>query len=247
MRFSGKVVLVTGASRGIGRAIALAFGKDGAKVAVNYTKEKAKAEEVVKSIKASGSDAMPIKCDVSDEAQVKKMIGQIVKEFGRIDVLVNNAGIVFDAPFDERTTEQWKKTLAVDLDGVYFCCKYAVEHMKKQKYGRIINISSTSAVNTYKPTSIDYAAAKAGVVMFSKALAKELGRYNILVNAVAPGWVNTEMNLTLPQDFLKTEAERVFIGRFCDPDEIAKPVLFLASDDASFVNGELLVVDGGYQ
>ena len=155
MRFKGKVVLVTGASRGIGRAIALCFGKEGASVVVNYTASDDKAKIVASEIEKSGGKAITIKCDVSDEAQVKKMVAETIKKFGRIDVLVNNAGIVFDLPFIERTTEHWKKTLAVDLDGVYFCCKYASEQMKKQKSGRIINISSTSGVNTYDPMSID--------------------------------------------------------------------------------------------
>ena len=247
MRFKGKVVLVTGASRGIGRAIALCFGKEGASVVVNYTASEDKAKIVASEIEKSGGKAITIKCDVSDEAQVKKMVAETIKKFGRIDVLVNNAGIVFDLPFIERTTEHWKKTLAVDLDGVYFCCKYASEQMKKQKSGRIINISSTSGVNTYDPMSIDYAAAKAGVIMFTKALAMELGRYNILVNVVAPGWVNTDLNAKLPKEFIKKETEKIFIKRFCDPEEIAKPVLFLASDDASYINGDVLMIDGGYR
>ncbi len=187
MRFKEKVVLVTGASRGIGRAIALGFGREGANVIVNYTNSGKKADEVAAEIKKFGSDAIAIKCDVSDEGQVKKMIDLAIKKFGRLDILVNNAGIVFDVPFSERTVEQWKRTLDVDLLGVFLCCKYAIPQMKKQKSGKIINISSTNGLDQGGSYSIDYNAAKAGVINMTRSFAHSLGQYNIRVNCVAPG------------------------------------------------------------
>src|SRR3989344_5816520 len=200
MRFKDKVVLITGASRGIGKATALSFAREGAKIIVNYNNAEKEANDVVKEISKIGSEAIAIKCDVSKEEEVKKMILEGVKKFGKIDILVNNAGIVFDVPLFEKTLEQWNKTLGVNLIGVFLCSKYAAPHIKKQKSGAIINISSTNGLDTLSTESADYDASKAGVISLTKNLASEL----------------------------------------------AKAVLFLASDDASFITGTTLVVDGGY-
>jgi 3-oxoacyl-[acyl-carrier protein] reductase len=245
MRFKNKVVLVTGSSKGIGKATALEFAKEGAKLVINYLNSEKEANEVVNKIKKI-SDAIAIKCDVSDEKQVKEMFEKIIKKFGKIDVLVNNAGVVYDVPFFERTIKQWKRTIDVDLFGVYICSRYASIYMKKQKYGKIINISSSSAINTNKVDSIDYAAAKAGVINLTNTLAKELGP-EIQVNCISPGWINTSLNVTLPKKFLNREKKRIYLKRFAEPEEVAKVILFLASDDASFVNGVNFLVDGGYQ
>jgi len=247
MILKNKVALITGSSRGIGKATALLFGKEGAKVAVNYVKSKDKAEEVVKQIKGFGSDAFSIQCDVSDEKQVEKMIDEVVKKYGRIDILVNNAGIVFDVPFFEKTAEQWKKILDVNLIGTFSCSKFAASYMLKQKSGKIINIASINGFDkSAEADSIDYNTSKAGVINFTGALAKELGP-NITVNCVAPGWVDTDINKDLPKDYVAKETERIYLKRFAQPEEIADTILFLVSDKANYINGSTLVVDGGYQ
>ncbi|MBI4154443.1 SDR family oxidoreductase [Candidatus Woesearchaeota archaeon] len=244
MRFRDKVVIVTGSSRGIGKATAIEFAKEGAKVVVNYTKSGKKAGSVVKEINNLGSDGIAIKCDVSNEKEVKKMIEKTVKTFGRIDILINNAGIVFDVPFSKRTVDHWKKTLDVDLIGVFICSKYAAQHMKAG--GQIINISSTNGINAYHPDSIDYSAAKAGVINLTKSMAMELAP-KIRVNCVAPGWVETEMNAKLPNSYIRDEIKKIYLKRFAKPHEIAKVILFLASEDASYMTGAVVTVDGGYQ
>lgn len=246
MRFKDKVVIVTGSSRGIGKAIALEFAKEGAKVVVNYSRSNKEADSVVKEIEKIGASAIAIKCDVSNESEVKKMVDTSLKTFGRIDILVNNAGIVFDVPFSERTLSQWKKTFDVDMIGMFLCCKYVSIPMLRQRYGRIVNISSTNGINAYNEYSIDYSAAKAAVINFTKSLAWALGP-NVLVNCVAPGWVDTDMNKKLPKNYMKEEFKRQVIKRFSAPKEQAKAVLFLASEDASYITGSILTVDGGYQ
>ena len=245
MKFKDKVVLITGASRGIGKATALLFAKEGAKVIVNYHNAEKEANEVVKEISKIRSEAIALKCNVSKEEEVKKMISNGIKKFGKIDILVNNAGIVFDVPLFEKTLDQWNKTLGVNLIGMFLCSKYAVPHIKKQKSGVIINISSTNGIDTLSTESADYDASKAGVISLTKNLASELAP-NIRVNCIAPGWVNTDINKGLPKDYVAEETKHILLKRFGMPEEIAKVVLFLASDDASFITGTTLVVDGGY-
>ena len=243
MKFKDKIILVTGASRGIGRATALLFAQEGAKVVVNYSKSRDEAEAVVGAIKKVGTDAFSFQCDVSDEKQVQAMIAEAVERYGGIDVLVNNAGIVFDAPFAARTVEQWRRTLEVNLIGTFLCSKYAAPHLSARK-GSIVNVSSTSGWYDFNPTSIDYDSAKAGIIALTKNLAKEFAP-SIRVNAVAPGWVDTDMNKDLPADYIKSELERFYLKRFAKPEEIASAILFLASEDASYITGTALVVDGG--
>jgi 3-oxoacyl-[acyl-carrier protein] reductase len=245
MRFKDKVVLITGASRGIGKATALSFAKEGAKIIVNYHNAEKEANEVIKEISKIGTEAIAVKCDVSKEEEVKKMISDGIKKFGKIDILVNNAGIVFDVPLFEKTLEQWNRTLGVNLIGVFLCSKYATPHIKKQKSGAIINISSTNGLDTLSTESADYDASKAGVISLTKNLASELAP-NIRVNCIAPGWISTDINKGLPKDYVAEETEHILMKRFGKPEEIAKAVLFLASDDASFITGTTLVVDGGY-
>ncbi|MBI4214387.1 SDR family oxidoreductase, partial [archaeon] len=219
------------------------FAKEGAKIIVNFSKSENGAKQVVKEIEKIGSEAMAIKCDVSDEKQVKNMVERAVEKFGKIDILVNNAGIVFDVPFNERKVDQWKRTLDVNLIGVFLCCKYAAPHMPAGS--RIINISSTNGINSFNPDSMDYDASKAGVIILTRNLAKELAP-KILVNSVAPGWVNTEINKQLPKDFVDRETRKIYLKRFAEPEEIAKSILFMASDDASYITGTTLMIDGGY-
>lgn len=244
MRFKNKVVLITGSSRGIGKAAALEFAKEGAKVIINYSKSKKEADKVVEQIKKLNSDAISIQCDVSDENQVKEMFLQSIKKFAKIDILVNNAGLVYDKPFFERSVEEWKRILDVNLLSVFLCSKYASMDMKKRNSGKIINISSTNGIDTFTTSSPDYDAAKAGIILMTRALAKELAPH-IQVNSIAPGWIDTEMNKDLPEEFIKEEIEKIYLKRFGKPQEIAKVILFLASDDASFITGSTIKVDGG--
>ncbi len=243
--FKNKVVLVTGSSRGIGKATALLFAKKEAKLVVNYSSSEKEACAVVNEIKNLGSEAITIKCDVSNESEVKKMVQKTIDKFGKIDILVNNAGIVFDVPFFERTVEQWKKTLDVNLLGTFLCSKYVSKQMLKTGGGKIINISSTNGIDCFSPEAIDYDTSKAGIIIMTRDLAKELAP-TIQVNSIAPGWVDTKMNKDLPKDFIKKETENIYLKRFAKPEEIANAVLFLASDAASYITGSILKVDGGY-
>ena len=249
MKLKDKIVLVTGSSRGIGKATALLFAKEGASIVLNYhiSEIEPDALDNIKSVmndtEKSGAKTIIIEADVSNEDQVKKMIDETISKFGRIDILVNNAGVVFDVPFRERTVEQWKRTLDTNLMGTFLCSKYASLHMPKG--GRIVNISSTNGIDSFSTESIDYDASKAGVIILTRNLAKELAP-NILVNSVAPGWVNTSMNENLPKDFVEEEIAKIYLKRFAEPEEIAKVVLFFASEDAGYITGSTLKVDGGH-
>ncbi len=245
MRLKNKVAIVTGASRGIGKATALLFAREGAKVVVNYFSAEEDAFLVVDEARKLGSEAIAIKCDVSKEKEVREMIQKTIDTFGRLDILVNNAGVVFDIPIFEKTVAQWKRTLEVNLVGTFICSKYASEYMQRTGGGTIINISSTNGINTLSPESADYDASKAGVINLTKNLAKELAP-TIRVNSVAPGWVDTEMNQDLPKDFVEEETEKIYLKRFAEPEEIGKAILFLASDEASYITGSIIKVDGGY-
>lgn len=244
-RFKNKVVLITGSSRGIGKDTAIQFAEEGAAVIVNYFHSKKEADLVVSEIQTLGSKAIAIKCDVSKEDQVIKMINMGLTQFGKIDILVNNAGIAKDIPILEREVEDWEETLNTNLLGQFLCIKHVANQMLKNKYGKIINISSTSAIYSFNSDIVDYDISKAGVIALTKNFAKALAP-NIQVNAVAPGWVNTEINSGLPEEFIKNEIENIYLKRIAQPKEISNVILFLASDEASFVNGTTLVVDGGH-
>ena len=241
-----KVVLVTGSSRGIGKAIVMDFARKGYNVVINYIKEDNQAKELKERLeKEYHIKALTIRADISNENEVQKMIDTIINKFGRIDVLVNNAGIAIDKEFEDRTVEDWKRTLSVNLIAPFIVSKYVGNEMLKNKYGRIINISSTNGINAFFPTSIDYDASKAGLINLTHNLAIQFAPY-INVNCVAPGWVNTDMNKELPKDLIEEETNKIYKKRFAEPSEIAKVVTFLASDDADFINDEIIKVDGGY-
>ena len=241
-----KVALVTGSSRGIGKAIITDFAKKGYNVVINYIKEYNEAERLKEKLENEYSiRALTIKADVSNEDEVQEMVANIKKEFKRIDVLVNNAGIAIDKEFEDRTVEDWKRTLSVNLIAPFIVSKYVGNEMLKNKYGRIINISSTNGINAFFPTTIDYDASKAGLINLTHNLAIQFAPY-INVNCVAPGWVNTDMNKELPKDLIEEETNKIYKKRFAEPSEIAKVVTFLASDDADFINDEIIKVDGGY-
>lgn len=187
----------------------------------------------------------PIQADLSDEIQIENMVNLAIKEFGKIDVLVNNAGIVIDKEFEDRTVEDWKKTLDINLIAPFVLTKLIGKEMIKHKEGIIINISSTNGLNTYYPSSVDYDSSKSGLISLTYDSAVQYAPY-IRVNCIAPGWVNTEMNKELPIDYVKEETERILVKRFGEPEEIAKVATFLASEDASFINSTVIKVDGGW-
>lgn len=241
-----KIVLITGSSKGIGKATAVEFAKlGGYKVVINYLTDKENAEKLSNYLKEEyKTETLVIKADVSNEKQVKNMVQETINKFRRIDVLVNNAGIAIDKEFEDRTVEDWKRTLEVNTIGTFLVSKYASENMMKNKSGKIINISSTNGINTFFPSSVDYDASKAAIINLTKNLAIQFAPY-INVNAVAPGWVNTEMNKELPKDLIEEEIEKIYKKRFAEPEEIAKVICFLASEDANYINGTVIKVDGG--
>lgn len=241
-----KSVLITGGTRGIGEAISREFAKKGYDIIINYVNSSEKAQNLKQELeKEYNIKVLPIQADISNEIEIKNMVDTAIKEFGKIDVLVNNAGIVIDREFEDRTVEDWKKTLDINLIAPFVLIKLVGKEMMKQKSGSIINISSTNGLNTYYPTSVDYDASKSGLISLTYDSAVQFAPY-VRVNCVAPGWVNTEMNKELPEDFVKEETERILVKRFAEPEEIAKVVVFLASEDASFVNSTVIKVDGGW-
>ena len=240
-----ETVIVTGASRGIGKACALAFGKSGANVIINYTKSKEKAEEVCEEISKLGGRALPFCADVADRKAVDEMIAFAHSNFGSISTLVNNAGIAEQIMFCDITEEKWDRMFAVDVKGVYNCIQAALPDMIHNKSGRIINISSMWGI-TGASCEVHYSAAKAAVIGMTKALAKELGPSGITVNAIAPGVISTEMNGNISEEIMSELKEETPIGRIGTPEDIAETALFLASPQASFITGEVISVNGGF-
>lgn len=243
MIFKDKVVLVTGSSRGLGRSIAVEYAKEGANVIINYKNSKDEANILKEIISNYGGKSIAIQADISKEDDVNRMIHTIIKEYGRIDILVNNAGITIDSDFLERKVTDWKDTLNTNLIGVFLVSKYAGEYMMKQQYGKIVNISSTNGIDTTYTYSVDYDASKAGIINLTRNLAINFAPY-INVNAVAPGWIETEMNYNLSKEYLKKEREKIALKRFAEPEEISSVVLFLTSDKARYITGETIRVDG---
>lgn len=242
-----KVVLVTGGTRGIGEFVSRKFASKGYDVIICYKTSENKAIRLKDELEEKHGVRIKIaKVSLEDENSVNKMVDECLAEFGKIDVLVNNAGIAVDKEFDERTVEDWRDTVAVNLIAPFILTKLLGKVMYKNKYGVIINIASTNGINTFYPTSVDYDASKAGLINLTHNSAIELSPY-VRVNAVAPGWVNTEMNRDLDQQFVEDETNRVLLKRFAQPEEIANVVYFLASDDASFINSEIIKVDGGWK
>lgn len=240
-----KTVLITGGSRGIGKATSLEFAKHGYNIVINYVNDDISAKNLKSYIVENYDvDVMLCKCNVSSEDGVKGMVNSIIDNYGNIDVLVNNAGIAIDTTFDDKKIEDFKKILDVNLIGPFILSRKVGNYMLKQGFGSIINVSSTNALDTYYEYSLDYDASKAGLVSLTHNLAKYYAP-NIRVNAVAPGWVDTEMNKELDSSYIKEECDKIYLKRFAKPEEIAKAIYFLASDDASYITGEVLRVDGG--
>lgn len=240
----GKKVLVTGASRGIGRAIALEFATLGADVAVNYAGSEAKAHEVVADIKALGRDAIAIQCDVSDSESVSEMVKETIAHFGRVDVLVNNAGITRDNLLMRMKESEWDDVININLKGVFLCTKAVTRQMMKQRSGRIINIASIVGV-AGNAGQANYVAAKAGVIGLTKTTAKELATRGITVNAIAPGFISTEMTAELTEEIQQLMLQQIPLARFGEPKDIAVVAAFLASDASQYMTGQTLHVDGG--
>lgn len=243
-RLDGKVAVVTGASRGIGRAIALELARRGARVVVNYHRNAAAAEEVVAAIRAGGGEAVAVGADVSDFQQAQALIQSAIQTFGRIDILVNNAGVTRDQLILMMSEEDWDTVIRVDLKSLFNTCKAAARPMVRQRSGRIINISSVVGL-AGQGGQTNYAAAKAGVIGFSKSLAKELGPRGITVNVVAPGFIPTDLTAELPEELRQEAIRRTPLGRPGSPEDVAYAVAFLASDEAAFITGAVLPVDGG--
>lgn len=246
MDFLNKVVLVTGSSRGIGRSIAVQFAKEGAQVIVNYKNSQKEAEAITEILSSYGTDCICIKADISKEDDVKRMIEQIIDKYGRIDILVNNAGIAIDKDFSKHQVKDWHDTIDTNLVGTFLVSKYAGKYMLDQEYGKIINISSTNGIDSTYPYSVDYDASKAAIINLTSNLAIEFAPH-INVNAVAPSWIDTEMNSDLPREYLKEEKEKILLRRFAEPEEIANLVLFLASDKSRYIDGETIRIDGGFK
>jgi 3-oxoacyl-[acyl-carrier protein] reductase len=243
MNVENKVAIITGAGSGIGRETALLFGKEGAKVVVADMNEKA-GVETAEQIRKNGGDAFFARLDVSDREQSKQVVCDTLERFGKIDILINNAGIIQDALVSRMTEDQWDKVITIDLKGPFNCIQAVVEAMTNHGTGEIINVSSIVGLYGNVGQS-NYSAAKAGLIGLTKTLAKELGKKGIRVNAVAPGFIVTPMTATVPDKILEMMKEKTPLRRLGQPDDVAFALLYLASDEANFVNGAVLSVDGG--
>ncbi len=244
MDLQGKAALVTGASRGIGKAIALELAKRGAKVAINYAKNADAANEVVAAIKASGGEAVALQADVADTRAAAALVKSAHEAFGRLDILVNNAGTTRDMVIMMMPEEDWDAVMNTNLKSAFNCSKAAVKIMMRQRGGRIVNISSVSGVMG-NAGQTNYSASKAGLIGFTKALAREVAPRNITVNAIAPGFIPTELTAAMPEALKTATLNAIPLGRWGTAQEVADAVAFLASDQAAYITGQTLNVDGG--
>jgi 3-oxoacyl-[acyl-carrier protein] reductase len=251
MKLQGKVAIVTGGSRGIGRAVAKTLAREGAKVVVNYIRASAEASRVVEEIRKAGGSAVPVMADVSQRDQAQSLVDETVKAFGRVDILVNNAGIRTEGTVLDTTEEDWDLTMKVNLKGPFNCIQAAGRVMAKQRYGKIVNVSSISGLGGAPGGELAYCASKAGLINMTMVASLDLGQYGINVNCVAPGWTVTDMVLQAAgskkrlRDINKVKADMASMGRVGEPQDIANVVLFLASDESSFISGQVIVADGG--
>ncbi len=237
-------VLVTGGARGIGRAVCEAFGRAGARVAVGYTSRPDAAEAVVAAVTAAGGQAFAAGGDVADRAAAESLVAGVVGRWGRIDVLVNNAGITRDTLLLRMKDEDWTRVLDVNLSGAFYCCRAAARPMLKQRFGRIVNVSSIAGLGG-NAGQANYSAAKAGLIGLTRTIARELAGRGITCNAVAPGWIETDMTAGMDERLVAGVRERVPVGRLGTPEDVAAAVVFLASQAAGYITGQVLAVDGG--
>ncbi|MGD8463370.1 MAG: 3-oxoacyl-[acyl-carrier-protein] reductase [Anaerolineae bacterium] len=244
MDYTDKIAIVTGSSRGIGRAIALRLAAGGAKVVVNYMGSEAAANQVVDQIEANGGEAVAIQADVRQPSDAQALVDAAKKAYGRVDILVNNAGTTRDTLLMRMSEDDWDIVLDTNLKGTFNCIKAVSRQMMRQRYGRIVNITSVAGISG-NAGQANYASAKAGMIGLTKTVAKELGGRSITCNAVAPGLVPTDLTASLPQDLVDIAIERTPLGRTATVEDIAAAVAFLASDEAAFITGQILAVDGG--
>ncbi|RYL95372.1 3-oxoacyl-[acyl-carrier-protein] reductase [Sporolactobacillus sp. THM7-4] len=244
MTLKNKTALVTGASRGIGRAIAIELAREGASVIINYAGSRDRAEETAAEVRALGSDALVFQCDVSDEAAVQEMVKAAVATYGHLDIVVNNAGITRDGLLMRMKEDDWDAVINTNLKGVFLVTKAAIRPMMRQKSGRIINVASVVGI-LGNAGQANYVAAKAGVIGLTKSTAREVASRGITVNAVAPGFISTEMTDQLPEEIKEKMREEIPLQKAGTPEDVARVVKFLASDDSSYMTGQTLSVDGG--
>ena len=241
---NNKTVIVTGSSRGIGAATIKEFASHNYNVVINYNNSEAKALELKNYVEQKYNvKALAIKADISKESDVTRLLYETINEFGNIDVLVNNAGIAIDTTIEDKTVDNFKQILDVNLIGTFLTCKYIGRHMLNNKNGSIVNISSTNAIDSFYPYSMDYDASKAGVISLTHNYAKELSPY-VRVNTIAPGWVNTEMNKDLDEEYVKEECKHILLDRFATPEEIAREIYHVAVE-STYLNDSIIKIDGG--
>ena len=247
MRLKDRIALVTGSSRGVGRAVALAYAKEGAKVMVNYTSNEKAAKEVVEAIQKMGSQAVAVKADVAKKVEAEALVKATVDHFGGIDVLVNNAGFTRPAMMTKMTEQQWDEVVDLHLKGAFLCTQAAAQHMIAKNRGKIINITSVAGV-VGTVGQINYSAAKGGVISMTKSMARELARYNICANVISLGIVTTDMSEKITKDEKLKEVylNRILLKRFAEPEDVTPAFVFLASDEGNYITGQLICVDGGY-
>jgi len=247
MLLKDKIAVVTGSSRGVGRAVALDYAKNGAKVVVNYSSSAQAAEDVVAQIKSMGSDAIAVKADVAQKAEAQQLVDSAVDTWGRLDILVNNAGFTRPALMVKMTEDQWDQVVDIHLKGAFLCSQAAGLHMKTQASGRIINVTSVAGI-VGTVGQINYSAAKGGIISMTKSIARELARYSVCANVISLGIVATDMTEKIRSDEKLKDIymNRILLKRFAEPDDITPAFVFLASDASNYITGQLICVDGGY-
>ena len=247
MKLKDKIALVTGSSRGVGRAVALGLAKQGANVVVNYTSNENAADEVVEIIQSMGGKAIAVKADVAQKAEAENLVNSAIDTFGRLDILVNNAGFTRPSMMIKMTEDQWDQVVDIHLKGAFLCAQAAGLHMKEQKSGKIINVTSVAGI-VGTVGQINYSAAKGGIISMTKSIARELARYNVCANVISLGIVATDMTEKIRSDEKLKEIymNRILLKRFAEADDIAPAFAFLASDESNYITGQLLCVDGGY-
>ena len=247
MRLGGRKAVVTGGGRGVGRAVSLAFGREGVDVIINYVRNEEAAKEAVSELKEIGRDALEVRANVALREDAERLIGACLDRFGRIDILVNNAGISNPAMLHKMTEEQWDEVVDIHLKGAFLCTQAASRHFMEQSYGKIINVTSVAGI-VGTTGQINYAAAKGGLISFTKSCARELARYHVTANIISLGIVRTDMTKKLQEDPKLREIymRRILLNRYAEPEDISPAFVFLASDESNYITGQLLCVDGGY-